>query len=173
MLKKIYTSSFSSPLGEIHIGATDKGLCLLEFGVPERIEQHFNQFNKYWEVVQSDQKCGLLDEAENQLHAYFRKDLQRFNLPFDLVGTDFQLNVWNELLQIPYGRTRSYKEQAIALGNLKAIRAVATANGQNRIAIIIPCHRVIGSDGSLVGFGGELWRKKALLDLESSQGALF
>ena len=85
----------------------------------------------------------------------------------------FQKNVWEELQNIAYGKTRTYKQQAIALGNLKAIRAVATANGQNRISIIIPCHRVIGSNGSLTGYGGEIWRKRYLLDLESSQNKLF
>jgi len=83
-------------------------------------------------------------------------------------GTDFQKSVWKILQEIPYGETRSYKQQAIALGNPKAIRAVASANGHNRISIIIPCHRVIGSDGSLTGYGGGLHRKKWLLDFEKA-----
>ncbi len=89
-----------------------------------------------------------------------------FDVPLQLPGTDFQVKVWEELMKIPFGSTRSYKEQAIALNNPKAVRAVARANGDNRIAIIIPCHRVIGSDGKLVGYGGGVWRKQYLLNLE-------
>jgi len=108
-----------------------------------------------------------------QLDEYFNGKRTTFKLPLNLVGTDFQINVWNELLKIPFGVTRSYKEQALAIGNLKVIRAVATANGENRISIIVPCHRIIGSDGSLTGYGGGIWRKQQLLELESTQTKLF
>ena len=111
----------------------------------------------------------------NQLSEYFEGKRTSFDLPFGLEGTDFQKRVWAELLNIPFGKTRSYMEQAKALGDVKAIRAVASANGQNKIAIIIPCHRVIGSDGSLTGFAGGLHRKKWLLEFETPpiQGELF
>jgi O-6-methylguanine DNA methyltransferase len=89
-----------------------------------------------------------------------------FDIPLEKDGPEFQEKVWDELLKIPYGKTRSYEEQAIAVGNKKAVRAVAKANGDNRIAIIIPCHRIIGKDGSLTGYGGGIWRKQYLLDLE-------
>ncbi len=96
-----------------------------------------------------------------------------FTIPLDLIGTDFQKKVWNELIKIPFGETRSYKDQSIAVGDLLAIRAVANANGKNKIAIIVPCHRVIGSDGSLTGYAGGKKRKQFLLELESQQLNLF
>lgn len=108
-----------------------------------------------------------------QLTAYFNRQLTDFDIPLDLHGTDFQKSVWRALCHIPYGQTRSYKEQSEYLGNLKAIRAVAAANGANPVAIVVPCHRVIGSNNSLTGYAGELWRKQRLLEIESNQIALF
>lgn len=148
-------------------------MCLLEFDNEKRINNHFNQFKKYWDVEIIEEETSITTTTKNQLTAYFSNQQTTFDVPLDLVGTDFQLKVWNELQRIPFGSTRSYKEQAIAVGNLKAIRAVATANGENRISIIIPCHRVIGSDGSLTGYGGGIWRKQKLLELESTQKKLF
>lgn len=146
---------------------------MLEFDNEKRINNHFNQFKKYWDVEIIEEETSITTTTKNQLTAYFSNQQTTFDVPLDLVGTDFQLKVWNELQRIPFGSTRSYKEQAIAVGNLKAIRAVATANGENRISIIIPCHRVIGSDGSLTGYGGGIWRKQKLLELESTQKKLF
>lgn len=174
MIKKtIYKSTFESPFGLIVLGGTDKGLCLLEFGNEKRINNHFAQFSKHWEYIVIEEENEILNTAKAQLDEYFNGKRKEFEIQLDLIGTNFQLEVWNELLKIPYGVTRSYKEQALAIGNLKAIRAVATANGQNKISIIIPCHRVIGSDGSLTGYGGEIWRKRELLKLESTQVELF
>lgn len=104
-----------------------------------------------------------------QLREYFNRKRRRFELPLEIIGTDFQKRVWNELLKIPYGETISYKDLAIRLGNLKTIRAAAKANGANPLPIIIPCHRVIGSDGKLVGYGGGLDVKEKLLQLEGSK----
>jgi len=101
------------------------------------------------------------------LREYFSGERREFTLPLVMPGTIFQKRVWNILKSIPYGETRSYKDQSLALDNPAAVRAVARANGQNRLAVIIPCHRVIGSNGELTGYGGGLWRKKYLLDLES------
>lgn len=102
----------------------------------------------------------------NQLHEYFNKDRKEFSLHLDLPGTVFQLKVWNELMNIPYGRTISYLQLAINLGDKKCIRAAGTANGRNPVCIIVPCHRVIGSNGDLVGYGGGLDKKKFLLEHE-------
>lgn len=146
---------------------------MLEFDNEKRINNHFNQFKKYWDVEIIEEETSITTTTKNQLTAYFSNQQTTFDVPLDLVGTEFQLKVWNELQRIPFGSTRSYKEQAIAVGNLKAIRAVATANGENRISIIIPCHRVIGSDGSLTGYGGGIWRKQKLLELETTQTKLF
>ena len=110
---------------------------------------------------------SCLRDCVKQLDEYFNKKRKIFDLPFDLSGTEFQLKVWNELLKIPYGAVCSYIDIAKRIGNKPAVRAVGSANGKNPISIIIPCHRVIGNDGSLVGYGGGIWRKKYLLELES------
>lgn len=116
-----------------------------------------------------------LSECVQQLSEYFNGTRKKFNLKLNPQGTDFQKCVWNELLNVPYGKTRTYLEQTKKLGNIKAIRAVASANGKNPIWIIIPCHRIIGSDGSLTGYAGGIWRKKWLLEHEnpSAQKSLF
>lgn len=114
----------------------------------------------------------LLRETARQLRAYFAGDLREFDVPLAPAGSEFQRAVWAALLEIPYGFTRSYGEQARRLGRADAARAVGAANGDNPIAIIIPCHRVIGSDGSLTGYGGGLWRKRWLLDHESRLAGL-
>jgi methylated-DNA-[protein]-cysteine S-methyltransferase len=113
----------------------------------------------------------LLAEAIRQLHAYFAGQLRRFELPLDLAGTEFQRRVWLELTRIPYGETRTYQEMARAIGSPKAVRAVGAANGANPVAIVVPCHRVIGANGKLVGYGGGLPLKRRLLGLE--RGGLF
>jgi methylated-DNA-[protein]-cysteine S-methyltransferase len=114
----------------------------------------------------------LLAEAAAQLEAYFEGKLRRFNLPLDLVGTGFQRRVWEELVEIPYGETRTYAQVAASIGHPSAIRAVGAANGQNPVAIIVPCHRVIRTGGGLGGYGGGLDAKRALLDLEKGVAAL-
>jgi methylated-DNA-[protein]-cysteine S-methyltransferase len=113
----------------------------------------------------------FLREATRQLRAYFAGELREFDLPLDMRGTDFQLRVWHQLLKIPYGETRSYSQVAHAIHAPNAVRAVGAANGANPISIVVPCHRVIGSSGKLVGYGGGLPMKKRLLALE--QGSLF
>ncbi|MCK5917996.1 MAG: methylated-DNA--[protein]-cysteine S-methyltransferase [Cocleimonas sp.] len=102
-----------------------------------------------------------------QLNDYFAGSLREFSIPLDLYGTDFQKQVWGALQTIPYGETRSYQQQAITIGNPNAVRAVANANRNNKISIIIPCHRVIGKNGSMTGYGGGIWRKEFLLALEA------
>jgi methylated-DNA-[protein]-cysteine S-methyltransferase len=116
-----------------------------------------------------DRENPVLREAAEQLSAYFAGDLKEFDLPLAPRGTDFQQIVWSALRTIPYGQTRSYLQIATAIGSPKAVRAVGAANGRNPIPIVIPCHRVIGASGKLVGFGGGLPMKRKLLDLESPQ----
>ena len=113
-----------------------------------------------------DDSDPLLIEAVKQLGAYFAGSLREFHLPLEMRGTDFQLRVWRLLCDIPYGETRSYRDLAVDLGLPKAVRAVGAANGSNPLPIVVPCHRVIGSDGKLTGYGGGLALKKRLLDLE-------
>lgn len=150
-------------------GFTDSGLAVLsfaalnEFKLPRQMEAFETVFKK----------TPLSNELNSQLTAYFNRELKEFDIPLDFHGTEFQQNVWTALLDVAYGKTASYKEQTLKLGNPKAIRAVASANGANPIAILVPCHRIIGSNTSLTGYAGELWRKKALLALESNQMVLF
>ncbi|MEQ9825589.1 MAG: methylated-DNA--[protein]-cysteine S-methyltransferase [Puniceicoccaceae bacterium] len=157
-----------SPLGPLLCGATDEGICLLEFTDRRMLQTQILRLRKAIGAEFLPGEHPLLDQLSEQLAAYFEGKRKNFDIPLQLAGTPFQEQVWKELLTIPYGQTRSYQEQAAAIGNLAAIRAVARANGDNRISILIPCHRVIGKDGSLTGYGGGLWRKQFLLKLEGS-----
>ncbi|MFN0033208.1 MAG: methylated-DNA--[protein]-cysteine S-methyltransferase [Flavobacteriales bacterium] len=140
-----------SPLGRIQIEARGDMLNKLRFVNDE---------------VELTTPSGFLSHVATQLHGYFQGKLSTFDLPLLAEGTHFQRNVWDELQHIPFGQTLSYELLARRLGDIKVIRAAATANGRNPIAIIIPCHRVVGKDGSLTGYSGGLWRKQYLLELE-------
>ena len=154
------TLYYQSPLNLIEICATEGGIRSVSFVENKEFDETENKYNQL---------------AINQLDEYFNKKRQAFDMPFDFEGTDFQIRVWQELLKIPFGKTKSYMDISKTLGDVKAIRAVGMANGKNKIAIIVPCHRVIGSDGSLTGYAGGLDRKKWLLDFEipKTQGELF
>ncbi len=144
---------YKTPIGTAKIIGTDNGIISVTI-TEDKIET-------------SDSISGCLENCIAQLHEYFDGNRTQFDLKLNPQGTEFQKKVWSELLNIPFGKTRSYLEQTKMLGDPKAIRAVASANGKNPIWIIIPCHRVIGSDGSLTGYGGGIWRKKWLLEHES------
>jgi AraC family transcriptional regulator of adaptative response/methylated-DNA-[protein]-cysteine methyltransferase len=171
----ISIARIETPLGTMLAGASKKGLSLLEFTDRKMLETELKSVAKIFNAVLVQEQNAFFELLEKELAAYFEGKLKNFKVPLDLHGTDFQVKVWQELQNIPYGKTRSYKEQSIALNNPLAIRAIAQANGMNRIAIIIPCHRVIGEDGSMTGYGGGIWRKKWLLEHESlsKQGILF
>ena len=158
-----------TPLGPMLAGATEDGICLLEFVDRRMIETQLVRLNRLFRATLVPGKSPHFDRLSEELSPYFTGDLRRFEVPLDLKGTEFQRKVWSALLTIPYGQMRSYAEQARIVGDPRAIRAVARANGDNRIAILVPCHRVIGADGSLTGYGGGLWRKQWLLDLERSR----
>lgn len=162
----ISVTRIPTPLGPMMAGATAAGICLLEFTDRRMIETQVERLRKYLKAELIPGKSPFFEQLTAELDLYFEGKLKGFTVPLVTPGTDFQQQVWRVLQKIPYGKTRSYKDQAIAIDNLKAIRAVATANGDNRIAILIPCHRVIGSDGSMTGYGGGVWRKQWLLDLE-------
>ncbi len=149
-------SYHNSPIGRLLLAGDDSGLQLLHMDAAQP-----------WELDESWQPAkGELDEACRQLDLYFQGRLKRFDLRLAPRGTAFQQEVWQALQAIPYGKTTSYSELAERIGNPKAVRAVGTANGANPISIIIPCHRVIGRDGSLTGYAGGLSRKALLLKLE-------
>jgi len=165
----IYSKIIETPIGNMLACSVAEGICVLEFCDNRDLEAEQRKLSEVFNapiVEQSNESIILL---ETQLKEYFGGRRKSFSVPLCPNGTDFQKKVWGQLLTIEYGKTITYKEQAKALGDFKALRAVAGANGANKIPIIIPCHRVVGSQGNLTGYSGGLWRKKFLLDLESAQ----
>ena len=163
MIKK---TIIETPIGEMVAGATKDGICLLEFSDRKTLSTQMEEIAGLLETTITEGSNRHLRLLKRQLKEYFKGKRMKFSLHLLTPGTEFQQAVWKELLKIPYGSTRSYQEQADLLKNPLSVRAVAQANGANKLAIIIPCHRVIGSDGHLVGYGGGLERKKWLLDHE-------
>lgn len=153
-----------SPVGPLRIAASDAGVHAIEFDA----QRHPVPRDRRWR----EGAHPLLDALAAQLDAYFEARLTRFDLPLAPEGTDFQRSVWFGLASIPYGETRSYAQMAARLGRPSATRAVGAANGRNPIPIVLPCHRVIGADGSLTGFGGGLPAKRFLLRLEGALPAV-
>jgi len=171
----VYLDRLLTPLGPMISGATDSAVVLLEFVDRPMLPTQLERIQKRFSCVFVPEKNDLLVRLATELDAYFNGKLKDFTVPLDYPGTVFQGKVWTALRSVPYGKTASYLDLAKTIGDYKAVRAVARANGDNRIAIIIPCHRIIGSDGSLTGYGGGLHRKKKLLDLEQgiSEPGLF
>jgi AraC family transcriptional regulator of adaptative response/methylated-DNA-[protein]-cysteine methyltransferase len=155
-----------SPVGPLIAGANDEGLCLLEFTDRRMLEAQLGTLRRRIGPVLLPGRHRWLDALRTQLEQYFGGQRRDFDLPLVIRGTPFQEKVWRALLTIPYGETWSYRELAQRVGQPGASRAVGTANGMNRIAIVIPCHRVVNADGRLGGYGGGVWRKQVLLDLE-------
>ena len=151
----LFIAYYKSPIGILEISASNTSIIRLKFCD--------NDSKKSYQLNE------IISACINQLDQYFSLSREIFELPIQPEGSDFQLKVWEELSKIPYGKTITYIEQSLRIGDPKAIRAVAKANSQNKIPIIIPCHRVIGADGSLVGYGGGLWRKKWLLEHETKK----
>jgi len=173
-MDKIRVSYYSTPFGELILGSWAQELCLCDWRyrkmrstIDERIQAGLKSS---YEEDESD----IMDETKIQLNQYFQGDRQKFDLPLLLIGSEFQKQVWRELRKIPFGKTESYLGLSKILGNEEAIRAVAAANGANAISIIVPCHRIVGSDGSLTGYAGGVQTKKKLLHLENAlpQGEL-
>jgi AraC family transcriptional regulator of adaptative response/methylated-DNA-[protein]-cysteine methyltransferase len=162
----VRTAWVETPVGPMIAGATNKGVCLLEFTDRRMLEKQMEIVRRRFDCAVVPGEHPFLDQIKRELDAYFRRDLTSFTVPLDAKGTSFQERVWKLLLTIPYGETWSYEQLAVAAGNPAAVRAVARANGMNRIAILIPCHRVVNKSGQLGGYGGGLWRKLALLELE-------
>ncbi len=151
-MEKIFKAYYKSPIGLIEIAGTEDAVTSVEF--------MFSNPDEHYESNECVEKCA------KQLDEYFHGKRKEFELNLEQEGTEFQNKVWNELMKIPFGETVSYNDIAESLGSRNSIRAVGSANGKNKIAIIVPCHRVIGSDGSLVGYGGGKWRKERLIKLE-------
>ena len=168
MSKWIHTEFYSSPHGELILGSYQDQLCFCDW-----------RYRKSRELIDRRIQTGLKasfveagsmvnEECKKQLIQYFSGERKEFDLSLLLVGSDFQKSIWNLLLEIPFGKTLSYISLARRLGDEKAIRAVARANGDNALSIIVPCHRILGSDGSLTGYAGGLRTKQKLLQLESA-----
>ncbi|HRE39731.1 MAG TPA: methylated-DNA--[protein]-cysteine S-methyltransferase [Ignavibacteria bacterium] len=157
---------FNTPLGTMIAGATDNELCILEFTDRRMLETELKQLTKLLNATYIQAKNSVIEKTKLQISEYFSGKRKKFDIKLLTPGSEFQNKVWKSLTKIPYGKTISYKQQSVNMEIPKSVRAVANANGQNRIAIIIPCHRVIGENGKLTGYGGGLWRKERLINLE-------
>ncbi len=155
-MESIIYNYYNSPVGELELAQEGEELLWVKFLETQKEKRPKHQATE----------SILFKKTIHQLDLYFKNELEVFDLPLSLRGTDFQKEVWQKLTLIPFGKTISYLTLSKQVGDVKAIRAVASTNGKNRFAIIIPCHRVIGTDGSLTGYAGDLWRKKWLLEHE-------
>ena len=160
-MNSINIQYYNSPCGEM-----GDELCLCDWNEMPCAERNKHRLTKYMNAVFRVETSDVLEQTKKQLDEYFAGTRKAFDIPLHPVGTEFQQQVWNALLEIPYGETRSYKDIALSIANLKGIRAVAQAIGANGISILIPCHRVIGSNHSLTGFAGGIEAKRILLEIE-------
>ena len=167
----VFLAWLRSPLGSLVAGATSEGICLLEFSDQRMLETELASLKKLFSATILPGVNQHLDRLQVELGDYFAGTARAFSVPLVVPGTPFQRQVWQHLLTIPYGQTRSYEQVASAIGAPKAARAVGHANGINRIAIVIPCHRVVNKSGRLGGYAGGLRRKQFLLDLERGRPA--
>jgi AraC family transcriptional regulator of adaptative response/methylated-DNA-[protein]-cysteine methyltransferase len=165
----VHIARMTTPLGPMVAAATEDALCLLEFADRRMLELQFRRVRRYFDAFFIPSSNAILQKLTRELDQYFDGKRKQFTVPLSVPGSEFQKSVWERLKIIPYAETKSYREIATELGAPNSVRAVARANGDNRIAIIIPCHRVIGSNGDLTGYGGGLWRKRRLLEIESGQ----
>ena len=160
-----------TPLGPMLAGTTTEGVCLLEFLDRRMLRTQLVRLAKRWNSTFVPGPSPIQHQLAAELAAYFAGDLRSFTVPITTPGTPFQQQVWDALRAVPYGQTYAYRDLARRIGNPNAVRAVARANGDNRIALLIPCHRIIGADGHLTGYGGGLWRKRWLLNHEEAHAA--
>ena len=167
-MNEITIQHYSTSYGELVLGSFDEKLCLCDWRYRKMKTAIDDRLQKQLKAVFMEGASNVLTETRQQLAQYFNCQRKQFSIPLLMVGSDFQKRVWNELLNVGYGKTSSYLELAERIGNSKAVRAVARANGANAISIIVPCHRIIGSKGDLVGYAGGIGTKKKLLRLENS-----
>jgi methylated-DNA-[protein]-cysteine S-methyltransferase len=168
MQDEIKIEYFKTPFGELVLGEYNMKLCLCDWRFRKMRDSIDRKIQTALNAEWVEKKSVIIEETKRQLNQYLNQDRSDFDIPLCLVGTDFQKRVWNALLKIPHGKTMTYSALSKQLGDINAIRSVASANGANPIAIIIPCHRIIGSDGSMVGYAGGIDVKKRLLQLEKA-----
>ncbi len=175
MAGRIQTGYMKTPFGELILGSFNAKLCLCDWRYRKMRATVDKRIKAALQANYAEEDSAIVEETKSQLGQYFNRERTRFDLPLLMVGTDFQKRVWQSLLEIPYGKSDTYAGLSGRLGNEKAIRAVAAANGANALAIIVPCHRILGSDGRMTGYAGGLETKKRLLKLEKAlpQGELF
>jgi len=154
-MTKVYKLDYDSPIGVVEIIGTDVGILSILFSEKDQVEH-----------LIVGETPEILKDCYNQLNEYFMGIRREFTFPYEFEGTSFQQTVWNALTKVPYGKTVSYKDIANSIGNEKAVRAVGSANGKNKLSIVVPCHRIIGTSGKLTGYAGGLWRKEWLLKHE-------
>ncbi len=173
MKRPVCFQYYDSPCGKIVLASVGEELCLCDWSGMPCAAKNVNRLVRLLDAVVREEPSEVILRTESQLDEYFSGKRTVFQIPLCPVGTDFQKRVWEALLEIPYGQTRTYTDIALRIGNAKGVRAVAGAIGANGISVIIPCHRVIGSDRSLTGFAGGLAAKRTLLELESRTSPLF
>jgi methylated-DNA-[protein]-cysteine S-methyltransferase len=165
-MNRIIIEYFKTPVGELILGAYHEKLCLCDWRYRKMRPTIDKRMQEGLNASFTEGETTVTETAKHQLNEYFSADRTDFDIPLLMVGSSFQKTVWNELMKIPFGKTESYLGLSRKIGNEKAIRSVAAANGANAISIIVPCHRIIGSDGRLTGYGGGLQAKRKLLQLE-------
>lgn len=166
-MNTIYTADFSSPYGELILGSFEDQLCICDWKYRKMRSQVDQRVKNAFEAEFVPGETEVIKQTKQELNEYFEGKRTEFSIPMNLAGTDFQKSVWKALLEIPFGKTESYLGLSKILNNVKAIRAVAAANGANAISILVPCHRIVGSQGELIGYAGGLPAKKQLLELEN------
>lgn len=171
-MNQINTQCYKTKIGELILGSFERKLCLMDFRYRRMRITVDNRIKKGIKAEFTERDDEVLEETRCQIDEYLDGERKKFDIPLLMVGTDFQKSVWNALMKVPYGVTSTYLQLAKDIDNEKAVRAVANANGANSIGLIIPCHRIIGSDGKLVGYGGGLPVKKRLLKLEQRNTVL-
>jgi len=168
-MNQINVQYYKTKYGELILGSFDKKLCLLDFRYRKMRKKVDNRIKKGLDAEYIEQDDEILQKTRVQLNEYFNCERREFDIPLLMVGTEFQKNVWEALMKVSYGKISTYLDLAKDINNEKAVRAVASANGANAMSLIIPCHRIIGSNGELVGYGGGLPVKKRLLKLEQNK----
>ena len=166
-MSSIKIQFYKTPFGELILGSWQDQLCLCDWKYRKSRETVDTRIQNFLKAQYEEGPSDIIQEAITQLKEYFKKERNEFTIPLLFCGTEFQQLVWNKLLEVPYGKTETYLGMAKRMENEKAIRAIASANGANAISIIVPCHRIIGSNGELIGYAGGLTAKKHLLALES------